>query len=148
MYILSRRSSTHSNQAFDPNLHIHTHQSITHTITQQQISKTQGETHHPIPTLIHLISHNIHMYPLCLFKIPLPNGLRQLNHTLHRILFQQVLVVKMIEEDVEAFLCVVDLGFEGGRGFGFHALHVVGQDFVDGSCGGGDVCSVSGGWMV
>lgn len=54
----------------------------------------------------------------------------------------------MVEEDVESFLCVDDLGFKGCRGFGFHALHVVVEDFVDGSGFGWDVTPVSGGWTI
>ena len=88
------------------------------------------------------------MYPLRRFKVPLPHRLRQFNHTLYRILFQQVLVIEMVEEDVQAFFCVVDLRFKGGGGLGFHPLHVVGEDFVDGSCVRGDVRAVSGGWTV
>ena len=52
----------------------------------------------------------------------------------------------MVEENVQAFFCVVDLRFEGGGGFGFHPLHVVGKNFVDGSGVRGDMRAVSGGW--
>lgn len=153
MYIISRRSSTHSNQSFHPNLYT-PRQSINQstiqipTFNSNKQTKKMGSTYHPIPTLIHLISHNIDMYSLRRFKIPLPHRLRQLNHTPYSILFQQVLVIEMVEEDIETFLCVVDLGFEGGGGFGFHALHVVGENFVDGAGGRGDMGAVSGGWVV
>ena len=54
----------------------------------------------------------------------------------------------MVEEDVQSFLCVVDLCFEGCRGFRFHALHVVVEDFVNGSGFGWDVAPVSRGWTI
>ena len=86
------------------------------------------------------------MYPLRRFKVPLPHRLRQFNHILYRILFQQVLVIEMVEEDVQAFFCVVDLRFKGGGGRGAPPRPVGGEALVDGTGVRGAVRAASGGW--
>lgn len=71
------------------------------------------------------------MNRLRLLKLPRPQRLGQLDHLRHRIRFQQVLVVEVVEEDVETLFCVVDLGFEGGGGAGFDTLHICVEVLVD-----------------
>lgn len=49
----------------------------------------------------------------------------------------------MVEEDVQPALSVVDLGFEGRWGAALDALHVCGEDLVDGHGVSGDVRAVT-----
>ena len=55
------------------------------------------------------------MYSLRLFEVLSLYGLRKLYHICNRIVPQQVLVVKMVKQNVQSLLGVIDLGFEGSR---------------------------------
>lgn len=71
------------------------------------------------------------MDSLRLFIVPSAYSLSQLYHLLDSVWLKEVFVVEMIEQDVQPFLGIVDLGFERRRCFRFHSLHVLIENFVD-----------------
>lgn len=79
-----------------------------------------------------------------LLELLVAHRLGQLRHASDGVVAEQVAVVEVVEEDVEALLGVGDVGLEGWRGARFHALHVRAEDVVHGACGGGDVAAVAG----
>lgn len=56
------------------------------------------------------------MDSLRMLIVPCLERLRQLHHALDRILLEELLIIQVIEKNVEPFLCVVDLCFEGCGG--------------------------------
>lgn len=71
------------------------------------------------------------------------NGLCQLRHVCDGVRLEQVFVVEVVEENVQPALSVVDLCLEGRWSAAPDALHVCGEDFVDGHGVGGDVGAVT-----
>lgn len=72
----------------------------------------------------------------------------QVRHVLHGVRLQQVFVVQVVEEDVQATLSIVHLGLERSRRASLDALHVRGENFIDGHGVGRDVGAVPGGCDV
>lgn len=58
----------------------------------------------------------------------------QVRHVLNGVRLEQVLVVEVIKEDVQAALGVINLCLECRRGPGLDALHVRRQNLEDGLC--------------
>lgn len=57
-------------------------------------------------------------------------GPGQLDHICHSIRLEQILIVKVVKEDVQPPFCIVNLGFEGRRRTSFNTLHIRVQNFI------------------
>jgi hypothetical protein len=68
-------------------------------------------TNHPVSTFLHLIHIDIHLDLGCSRPISTLNRVRNLNYLCNGIRFQKILVVKMVEEDIEALASIVNLCF-------------------------------------
>jgi hypothetical protein len=101
-------------------------------------------TYHPITPLIRLICHEIRENGNRSIILLSLNLGRQLIHLLDSIRLEQVLVVEMVKEYVQALLRVGDVLFVLSWCLGFHALEVCVEDLVDGARCVGDVRSVAG----
>jgi hypothetical protein len=87
---------------------------------------------------------DLRLQRLCSLKVLGLQRLGQLDQLTDRILFDQVAVVEVVVEDVEALLDVRHVRFEGGRRAGFDAGEFGREDGVDGLRGGRDVGAVAG----
>ncbi len=70
-------------------------------------------TRHPLPALVRLVRQHVQMDRLRRVVVARPQRLGQLLHALDRVRLEQVLVVKMVKEDVEPLLRVDDVRFVG-----------------------------------
>jgi hypothetical protein len=70
------------------------------------------------------VRHDINVDCASGFVVTGLNGASELHHILDSVGFQQVFVVKVIEEEVQSPLGIVDLCLEGGGGSGLDTLHV------------------------
>ena len=78
-----------------------------------------------------------------LLEIFVVDRLCQRSHAGHGVVFEQVLIVEMVEEDVESFFRVGDVGLEGWWSAGFDTLHVLAQNFIHGARVCRDVATVA-----
>jgi hypothetical protein len=102
--------------------------------------------HHPIATLIRSLTMDILLDLAGALKVSALQRPAELEHELDRVVFEQLLVVQVVEEQVEALLGVGHLGGVGGRGADFDAGELRGEDVVYGFCGGGNVRAVAFCW--
>jgi hypothetical protein len=98
----------------------------------------------PIDQLITLIRVEVQVNRIRLVKLPGLNVARQLYHLLDRIGLEQILIIQMVEQDVEALLRVHNVRTVVRGHFGLDALDFRVQEFVDRTRGVGDVGSVAG----
>ena len=107
-HVLSR-SSTHFlssrlaklNQALDTNLH--------QTLAFHSSHTLSSKTYHPVATLIRLIGHQIRKYcdrSIILLGLDVS---REFVHALDSIGLEQILVVKVVKQDVEALLGICNV---------------------------------------
>lgn len=102
-------------------------------------------THHPIATFIIPVGNDGHLKGLSGGVITGLDCASQVLHILDGVGLEQVLVVQMVKEDVQATLSIVDLDLERRGGSGLDARHICRQDFEDRLCVGRDMGTVTGG---
>lgn len=127
-----------------------------YSLAQKKIPESQSDpwvTYHPIGPFRGLGGGNFRKERLRLIPLLVVHVLGHLHHLLHRVGLQQVLIVEVVEEEVDALLHVLDLGLEALRRHGFDACDFGGEKVDDGLCFCGDVGPVAprvfllcGGW--
>lgn len=90
-------------------------------------------TNHPVAPFIVFVRHQISEECDCLIILPGLDVSSQLVHRLDCIGLEQILIVQVIKQNVQPFLRVCDMRLEVRWRFGFHALHVSVENFVDGT---------------
>lgn len=60
--------------------------------------------------------------------------LRQFQQALDGVLLQEIVVIEMVVEHVEPFLCIIDMGLKCWRGTCFHTLEVGVKDLIHRLC--------------
>lgn len=103
-------------------------------------------THHPIATFIIPVGNDGHLNGLSGGVITGLDCASQVLHILDGVGLEQVLVVQMVKEDVQATLSIIDLDLERRGGSGLDAGHVCREDLEDRLCVGRDMGTVTGGW--
>lgn len=81
-------------------------------------------THHPVATFVSPVGHDINMNSEGGIVVTLLESAGQVRHVLDGVGLEQVLVVEVIKEDVQAALGIINLCLECRRGPSLDALHV------------------------
>jgi hypothetical protein len=100
-------------------------------------------SNHPIATLIILVRHQVREDGSGLI---VASGLYvgcQRSHRLDSVRLQKILVVQVIEEDIQALLCVGDVLFVLSWGASFYALHICLEDLIDRTGCGWDMGAIT-----
>lgn len=85
---------------------------------------SEGKTHHPVATLFRSVSHDVEVDDTSGLIVLRLDSAREVGQIFHGVRLDQILVVQMIKEDVQAALGVVNLGLERCGCTGLNALHV------------------------
>jgi hypothetical protein len=84
----------------------------------------EGNTHHPVPTLLRSVGHDVEVEHTSSLVVLGLDSTREVGKIFHGVGLDQILIVQVIKEDVQAALGVINLGLERGGCTGLDALHV------------------------